>query len=393
MSVRKGDPQYIRGLNDQLVLDRIFHHGKVSRAEISRVTGLSKPTASSAVQRLIDKNWIREVGRGENAQGRKSTLLEFNHAAYYVCGIDLGATRVRLALARPDGSLLDEDNFEIPAGSPESLQHLLLERVEQLLLRHGADWGQVPYISVGTPAVVMPETGSSSLIVTGLKRFEEAISLPALTQLFPSKVMLENDVNLATMAEQSDGIANGINLFAYLAIGAGVGAGVVVEGRLLRGMGGAAGELGHMLLSKETKVEDVLSVDGLLQLARDYLNSEQQSSLLRQEAELTPELIFRAVRQGDSLAIMIHEIYCEFLARTIHNLSVIVAPELIVLGGEIGAYADVLISGLQLLTDNGFPVKPKLAGSLLGERAVVLGAVNTAARAAYGQIRDELSDN
>lgn len=393
MAVRKGDSQYIRGLNEQLIMDVIFLGGKVSRAEVSRLTSLSKPTVSSSVQRLIDKELIWEVGPGENAQGRKATMLEFNHASYYVWGIDLGAATARIALARMDGILLAEDQLNVGDAQPEPFLRLLLERIERLMQLHGIEWDRVPFVSVGMPAVVSPDTGAASSIVSPLSSFEQAFSLQSLVKLFPATVLIENDVNLATMAEQSDGIAANASLFMYVAIGAGVGAGLVVEGRLLRGRGGAAGEIGSMQLGQDGLVEDLLSTGGLMALTYNRIAADQQQSILRRHAdhELNPALLFEAVRRQDALAVDIMESYCGLLVMAIHNMNVIVAPELIVLGGEIGCHSDVLIPMLHKMADIRFPIKPNLAASLLGEKAVLLGAVNRAKQCAYKQIRDELA--
>ncbi|WP_139997623.1 ROK family transcriptional regulator [Paenibacillus paridis] len=388
--MQKGDSNYIRGLNDQLILDIIFKQGRISRAEVSRLAELSKPTVSSSVQRLIDKGLVREVGRGENAQGRKATLLEFNYSAYYVCGIDVGAKKARIALSRPDSSLLDYEELETEGAEPHIFMPKLQEVINRLIGRQGTQWGMVPYIAVAMPSVVVPETGQASLMLNELKKYEHSFTRESLEKLFATRVLVENDVNLATMAEQSSGTAKETPLFVYLSVGAGVGAGLVVEGQLVRGLGGAAGEIGHMRLGREGRVEELLSSGGLQRIAHNCLEDSSQPSLLREYLEITPAVLFEAARMGDELAISITEEYGELLAAVIHNVSVMIAPELIVLGGEIGSYADVLLPVVAKHTDLRFPIRPLLTGSILGETAVVLGAVNLAARHAYEQIRNEL---
>ncbi|WP_141499821.1 ROK family transcriptional regulator [Paenibacillus luteus] len=390
--MQKGDSNYIRGLNEQLILDFIFRQGRISRAEVSRLAELSKPTVSSSVQRLMDKGLVREVGRGENAQGRKATLLEFNHSAYCVCGIDVGAKRARIALSRPDSSLLDYEELETQGDEPHIFMPKLQEVMIRLLGRHGAHGGMVPYIAVAMPSVVVPETGQASLMLNELKKYEHSFTRESLEKQFATRVLVENDVNLATMAEQSSGAAKENPLFVYLSVGTGVGAGLVVDGRLVRGLGGVAGEIGHMRLGREGSVEELLSSEGLQRIAYKSLADSSQPSLLREYLEMTPAILFEATRMGDELAISIIEAYGELLAAVIHNLSVMIAPELIVLGGEIGSHADVLIPVLDKHADLRFPIRPLLTGSILGETAVVLGAVNLAARHAYEQIRNELAN-
>lgn len=106
-----GTPQYIRNLNENLIMDALITQGSMSRADISRQTGLSKPTVSSAVEHLIERNLVKETGRADNAQGRKATLIQFNETAYYVCGIDIGATRIRIALSDLNGQIIAYDTY------------------------------------------------------------------------------------------------------------------------------------------------------------------------------------------------------------------------------------------------------------------------------------------
>ncbi|WP_138752057.1 ROK family transcriptional regulator [Paenibacillus sinopodophylli] len=388
--MQKGDSQYIRGLNDQFILDIIFRQGRISRAEVSRIAELSKPTVSTSVQRLMDKALIKEVGRGENAQGRKATMLEFNYSAYFICGIELNDRLARIAFSRPDGSLLDYEELELNQMQPELFLQVLREKVEWMVSRHGADWSKVPYVSVALPAVIVPESGEASLIVTDLAAYEHAFSRESLERTFPAHVLIENDVNLATMAEKSSGAAARNSHFVYLSIGSGVGAGLVMNGYLVRGLGGAAGEIGHMRLGREGRVEELLSSEGLLKLAAKQLMDNEQPSMLRGHTTLTTVRLFDAARFGDEAALSIIASYCEQLAMAIHNLTTILAPELIVLGGEIGQHADVLIPVLEKLVDPLFPIRPVLTGSALGETAVALGAVNIAVTKAYEQIRNEI---
>ncbi|MFC0475773.1 ROK family transcriptional regulator [Robertmurraya beringensis] len=396
MMETKGNPQLIRNLNEKLVLEVLIQHGSLSRADLSRITGLSKPTISSAVTNLLENELIRNVGRAENHQGRKATLVEFNELRFYVIGIDIGATHIRVALGNLYGELLFYDQFNIIDLTPDEILTLIYQRVELLINSRHICWESIKYISIGAPAVVTPDTGVVMLIVQTLKGFDTHLSLQVLSELFPCKVLLENDVNLAALAEQQYGVAKKQENFIYFSIGAGVGAGLVMNGVLWRGLRGAAGELGEMLIGIDggKKLEDFISTQGLLKIARRYLREKKESSLLDTVKVLTPHFIFQNANKGDKVATQIVEEYCHLLSLALVSLSVIVAPDLIILGGDVGGSGDLLIEKLKSILDSKLQVIPMLKKTEIGDEAVVLGAVHQAVLSTMDYIRNEiLSDN
>lgn len=408
-----GTPQYIRNLNENLIMDALITQGAMSRADISRQTGLSKPTVSSAVEHLMERNLVKETGRADNAQGRKATLIQFNETAYYVCGVDIGATRIRIALADLNGQLLAYATYppiardmnqgqgvqELNETSEQSVLQLLQGYVNQMLQENGLEWSDIRCIGFGIPGVVLPESGEIRRIVEPLAGMERAFSRDTLARAFPCDVILDNDVNLAALGEYRSGAAVGSPFFVFFSIGAGTGAGIMIQGQLLHGLGGMTGEVAEMLLENGSRLEDVLSADGLLQLAKhqgltpelknlndsDALASgagegtDDRTDIVVDASEaLTPEMIFEAARIGEVQAMSVMKQYSHMIAGALRQISTVLAPELIVLGGGIGGNGDVLLPVLREMADEHFPVKPQLLCSALGERAVVTGAVQVA---------------
>ncbi|MGE6576291.1 ROK family protein [Paenibacillus xylanexedens] len=385
-----GTPQYIRNLNENLIMDALITQGTMSRAEISRQTGLSKPTVSLAVEHLIDRNLVREMGPANNAQGRKATLIRFNETAYYVCGIDIGATRIRIALSDLNGEIIAYRTYpmvvqEAYERAEATMLELLRSHMNELLDENHLNWDQIQCIGFGIPGVVLPESGRIHRIVDPLAGLEEAFSLESLSGAFPCEVILENDVNLAALGEYRSGAAAGYPLFVFFSIGTGTGAGIMLQGQLLRGLGGLTGEIAEMLVDDGRRLEEVLSADGLMQLAKDYL--DQHDELLLEAADsgaddlhrhLTPEKLFEAARSGGVEALDILQQYSQKIASALRQLSVVLAPDLIVLGGGIGGNGDVLLPLLRQIISEQFPVQPQLICSKLGEQAVVTGAVQVA---------------
>ncbi|GAS81358.1 ROK family transcriptional regulator [Paenibacillus amylolyticus] len=404
-----GTPQYIRNLNENLIMDALITQGTMSRADISRQTGLSKPTVSSAVEHLIDRNLVRETGRADNAQGRKATLIRFNETAYYVCGIDLGATRIRIALSDLNGEIIAYRTYPmvVQAANDQAqatILELLRSHMNALLEENHLNWNQIQCIGFGIPGVVLPEKGRISRIVDPLVGLEQAFSLESLSGAFPCEVILENDVNLAALGEYRSGAAAGYPLFVFFSIGTGTGAGIMVHGQLLRGLGGLTGEIAEMLMEDGRRLEEVLSADGLMQLAKRHLYLRDEllvaadsgadvnvdADALRRH--LTPEKLFEAARSGEVEALDILKQYSQMLASALRQISVVLAPDLIVLGGGVGGNGDVLLPLLRQIISEHFPVQPQLICSKLGEQAVVTGAVQVALQQTMLNLQQEVME-
>lgn len=397
-----GTPQYIRNLNENLIMDALIVQGTMSRADISRQTGLSKPTVSSAVEHLIERNLVRETGRADNAQGRKATLIRFNEKAYYVCGVDLGATRIRIALSDLNGEIIAYRTYpmvvhEADDRTEASMLRLLRSHMNTMLDENHLNWTQIQCIGFGIPGVVLPESGQINRIVEPLAGLEQAFSLKSLSGTFPCEIILENDVNLAALGEYRSGAAADSPLFVFFSIGTGTGAGIMIHGQLLRGLGGLTGEIAELMMQDGRRLEEVLSADGLMQLAKRHLY-QQDVSLVRADSEadadhllrhLTPEKVFEAARSGEAEALEILKQYSQMIASALRQISVVLAPDLIVLGGGVGGNGDVLLPLLRQIISEQFPVQPQLICSKLGEQAVVTGAVQVAVQQTILNLQQE----
>lgn len=203
-------------------------------------------------------------------------------------------------------------------------------------------------------------------------------------------------MNLAALGEYRSGAAAGYPLFVFFSIGTGTGAGIMVHGQLLRGLGGLTGEIAEMLVDDGRRLEEVLSADGLMQLANLHLNSHDELLEVADSdsdvdadvkghvvtddlhRHLTPEKLFEAARSGEVEALEILKQYSQKIASALRQISVVLAPDLIVLGGGVGGNGDVLLPLLRQIISEQFPVQPQLICSKLGEQAVVTGAVQVA---------------
>ncbi|MNM09135.1 N-acetylglucosamine repressor [compost metagenome] len=384
-----GTPAYLKNLNEWTLLERIIADGPLSRAELSRRTGLSKPTVSSAILQLLERGLVRETGRGDNSQGRKSTLLEFNRTCYYVIGIDLGATRIRMALGDLEGQICGFRQAPMPGEGVQGaeLQALIIAEAEALLREQGVTWHSIQAATIGIPGIVDTASGKVSQLVSPLPGAEESLSRDQLNALLPVRIETENDVNLAALAEYSIRHSVDSGSLLYFSLGEGTGGGLVLDGAIFRGFRGAAGEFANMTLRGE-RVEEILSAGGLMRLAARFAGEvgEKKGRTLK-ESITSPERVIEQARSGDPAAMAVMDAYCDLLAEAIINVCAVIAPETVVLGGGIGCNGDVLLPRLESRL-SGFASRPSLDVTRHQEKDVVLGAIQTAVQAALRNIRD-----
>src|SRR5215831_3899465 len=244
-SERRATPTLLRDLNERTVLDTIRSGAPISRAEIARRSGISKPTVSLALQSLLQAELVRETAERPDGPGYGAVYFEPVAEAAVVLGLDLGARFVRGAVCDLGGAIRARQDVELEVADADDAIKAIGRLRDSLLGTAALDPTLVDSVIVGVPGVVA-EDGTLQLVenVAGLEGRRFADELQAALGL---PVELENDINLAALGEQWQGIARGVSDFVFLSVGTGLGAGLVLGGELHRGRNGAAGELDFAL--------------------------------------------------------------------------------------------------------------------------------------------------
>ena len=240
-----GTPSLLRAINARTILEHIQRTGPVSRAQVARDSGLSKPTVSLGLTALLDADLVREVGRSSGRPGPSAVLYELNPSAGWVVGIDVGRRRVRAALADITGTVVARRDEPARASSARTLIGQLGAIAHGLAAEAGIGWDQVHHVTVGSPGVFEPTRGAVTL-APNLPGWGRQGLLLRLRDELGSRIGVENDVNLAAEGERWRGLARGVRNFGFLSVGTGVGMGLVLDGKLYRGASGAAGEVGYL---------------------------------------------------------------------------------------------------------------------------------------------------
>jgi predicted NBD/HSP70 family sugar kinase len=383
----RATPPLLKRLNERTVLEAIRSGAPISRAEISRRAGISKPTVSLALQSLLDAGLVREA---EPAPGRPSygaVYFEPVPDAALVLGLDLGARFLRGAVCDLSGRIRARQDVELDAVSADGTGlDGLLEAVDglraSLVAAVGADDERIDGVVLGVPAVV--ETGSGRLnLALNVSGLEGSAFAAEVAERLGRPVTVENDINLAALGEQWQGVARGFENFVFLSVGTGLGAGLVLRGELHRGHNGAAGELDYALLGLGQEVDPCAGA--VTQLAA-RLAAAEASTTLREPFE--PRAIFAAARAGDTVARAVVQEEARRIALHILPVAAVADVALAVLGGGLGSNGDLLLEPVRAHLAAWSPYPPRVEISSLGEAAVLTGALSVGLRNALDNVFD-----
>src|SRR5271165_3997041 len=240
-------PRVSRQLSERAVFEGLLHEGPISRAELSKSTGLSKQTISEVVDAFEQRGWAQSVGRTSGAIGRTAVLYELRPESGFVVGVDLGETKLTAAIADMSCAI----RFELTEPTDPRGGIAVLDQISRVAARLArkvdSDLAGVLCTAIGTPGVVNRNTGGIELApnITGLDTLDVAEVIKAR---IGGRIVVDNDVNLALLGEIWQGCAHNSAQAAFMALGTGVGLGLAANGRLIRGAAGGAGEIGYLPL-------------------------------------------------------------------------------------------------------------------------------------------------
>jgi predicted NBD/HSP70 family sugar kinase/DNA-binding transcriptional ArsR family regulator len=369
----------LKDLNERAVLEAIRTGAPISRAEISRRAGISKPTVSLALQSLLDAGLVREAAHDPAGPSYGALFFEPVAEAALILGFDVGARFLRGALCDLHGEVRARHDVESPGADAAEALAAIARLRDALVKAAGAEGGAVDGAVVGVPGVVEAQSGRLRLAanVPGLEgmafgaELEGALGLP---------VRVENDINLAALGEQWRGVARGVEDFAFLSIGTGVGAGLVLRGELHQGRHGAAGEVDYVSAGREGDVDPCAAA----------LSAVAARLAAGEATALAPPYdvrdVFAAARAGDAVARSVVQEEARRIALHIVPLAAVADVGLVVLGGGLGANSDLLLEPVRRLLDGWVPYAPRVEVSSLGEAAVLTGALSLGVRGALDNV-------
>ena len=378
MAQTMATPPLLKRLNEESVLETIRTGAPISRAEIARRAGISKPTVSLALQALLEAGLVREAAAGPAGPSYGAVYFEPVAEAALVLGVDLGARFLRGALSDLTGAVRARQDVELAKHDAASALEAIGELRDSLVRASGLDAGLVDNVVVGLPGVVEQRDGAVRL-ATNIPGLDGRRYGDDLEERLGVRVTVENDVNLAALGERRHGVARGVDDFMLLSVGTGLGAGLVLRGELQRGHHGAAGELDYVAVGLEQAMDPCAAAlsDVAAELAAD------RSTVL--VPPFDTRSIFAAARDGDPVADEVVREEARRIALHIAPIAAVADVELVVLGGGVGANAE-LLTHIRPLLATWLPYAPRLEISSLGDGAVLMGAVSTGLDSALDRV-------
>lgn len=383
-SVLPSRPADLRQSNCRVLLRLVRGLSSCSKAELARLSGLSVPTVTSAVQDLERVGLVEILGEGESSGGRPPELLRFNARHGYVAGADVGGTRLRMMLSDLNGEPVSEWKATLQADDKDapSICRLIRGGLKAMCESHGISDSQVLHITVGAPGITDVEQG----VVISAPNLTNWNQVP-LRELVESEtgvqVIVENDTNLAAVGEHWHGAAKGVRDFVFIAMGTGVGSGVFLGGKLHHGATWSAGEIGY--LGVPGLPREPLEVQRTGQLERTIGGSGIEHSWTEQLARsgredeslrnLRGAQIFDLAVKGDSDAREVLRSTATMLTDVIATTTLLLNPTLVVLGGGVGSHQGLRDETESMLQANDFPY-PAIKISELGTQAQLYGAIS-----------------
>jgi predicted NBD/HSP70 family sugar kinase len=359
------------------VLQLLFSNRDLSRAHISRVSGLSKQTISSVMADLENAHLVEETGITEGGIGRRAQTYRLSPRAGFAVGIDLGGTNFRSGLVDFSGSVLGELNVETPHSSVDELLQIMSKTISQLFKNANVPVSELAQIVIGIPGAVNPATGVISN-APNLEYLDNLVLSNLIQAKFNVSTLVENDVNVAALGELEKSKTED---FGFIAIGTGVGMGLILDGELRRGFNGGAGEIGYLPLGENV---NQLSKEGHFE---ELIGGHAVESKYLKQVKIKKTLIeiFESASKGDLISKKIVDELGSNIALGIRAICSVLDLGEIILGGGIGSREDLyskIVEELQRTMQN----PPSVKISTLGARAGLVGAMSYALSEMRGHV-------
>lgn len=380
----------MRNINRSAIFEFIRSNSPTSRTEISQSLHVSLPTVMRILDGFMEENLVLAVGSKETELilGRKRELLAINNNAFSVLSIDLGGTKIYGAYVNMAGEILLEDSIENHNTTGEETYVLLTKFLQQFLNKQKS-YPPLKGISIGVPGIVITQSGivnhAPSLNWKTFplgERIEKEFGIP---------VYVENDVNLSALGEFWFGAGKGMKNMFLMAIGTGVGSGLILDGSLFRGSHDSAGEIGYYITNRNElgtcydkfgAFENKTSGLGIATLAKNYRKAHGLSI-----GNLTAEDVFDAIEKKESWAIDVLNEFVDLITIAISNTNTLLDLDLVVLSGGVSSRSNLFLEKIQKRMQGLSPNKPVIYISTLNRKSTVMGGVMKVIHGVNGYVK------
>ncbi len=343
MAATKQTVRDLRRINRRVVLRQLYFDGSLSRLELSQRSGLSPSTVTNVVNELLGEGIFIDSGLEESEGGRPRTILSVNSAYGYFIGVDVGETEVKIELF--DLMLHNQniiDRFcNVTGNQVETLVQNIINGITALLVKANLPSSKVIGVGIGVPGIV--ERSKEVMVSAPIWDWQPTPLLAMLKKHLHLPFYVDNGAKAMALAEMWFGAGRGVESLAVLLLGTGVGAGIIANGSLYRGITNSAGEWGHTTIQLDGKkcrcgsfgcLESYIGAPGIIQRFQELAPNNPLTQVDDQIAAITA--IVLAAKQEDAVALQVLKETAHYLGAGIGNLVNVFNPQRVILGGWVG---------------------------------------------------------
>ncbi|MEW9097333.1 MAG: ROK family transcriptional regulator [Clostridiaceae bacterium] len=371
-----GNMKLMKKINKNIILDILKSNEGLSRADISKITKLSKPSISSLINELINEGWVFEEGREKTQVGRRPMRLKFNSRKYVIIGAMFTNVGIDLALGNLLGEIMSTEFIPVEdSREEEAVAKDFRAAVSKLLEDNNLDKDNLMGISIGIPGIV--KDGHEEIMFAPEIKYKGILLKNKIESWIDVPIFIDNDVNLMCLGEYYNSCDNkrkDTNM-AYIYFGNGIGAGLMINGELYRGADQAAGEIGYMVVGnfkkRDNHEQGVFESNYSSTALRDFIRDK--GDLLKGEYSIIKYIVEKSSKD-ELYKNLLNEIYLHW-SYAIANLISIINPEVIILGGEALNIGEEGIKTIEETLKNLVPFLPKVKFGNLGNRAGIIGSI------------------
>jgi predicted NBD/HSP70 family sugar kinase len=363
----------VKQINKAIVFKAIKIRGPVSRAQISKQTGLNKATISTMVSELLDASFIDEIGEGESSGGRKPVMLYFNQHAGYAIGIDLGVNYILGILTDLSGNQIEKTVVKLPSTELIDSIDLLHTLIESLIDKAPASRYGIVGIGIGVPGQVDPD--DTILFAPNLKWSN--INLKKIIEdRFHIPTLIENEANAGAHGEQLHGAGKGSPNQIYISIGIGIGTGIIINHQLYKGTSGISGEMGHVTIDANGRkctcgsrgCWELYASEGALLAAANKANVAENIDL---------DLLLQKAKDANPAVLQLLNTLGENIGIGIMNIINTFNPGVVIIGNRMAQFQNWITNPIERTLDERLSVyhraNTEIRFSVLGNDSVALG--------------------
>lgn len=387
----RGSFKLMKSINRSLILNIIREKGPISRADIAKLTKLTPPTVSSFVKELLQAEIVIERNLGESSGGRKPTLLTLSEDMFHVIGMDVGSQNIKTILTSITGKVIKKSVVPLPAQTTnEALLSLMIDSVSGILDHTKIDEEKIVGIGVSMHGIVDVEEGSS--VFAPNLNLQNIPIKKVLEERFNMMVKVENDGRAMSLGELWFGNGAGIDSFVCINVGRGIGAGIIINGKLYHGSHFISGEIGHMIIDIDGPqctcgnygcLQTFASGPSIVEWVKKEMRLGHSSLLTTMTngdlEKVTGELIYLSALEGDTLCKTALQQAGRYLGVGITNVIHTVNPRRIIIGGGVSNAGDLIMDNIIQTVNQRALTNPakqtEIILSKFGDDATAMGAV------------------